>query len=214
MKIRKFAGKKTVLLSAGILALSLAASTSFAGTPKLQVQDASGTNTVFSVDDTGQMGINVPTPNYAADVANNGGISQSELHFAKDGSDSGGWLTSVLENNFFISSGAAVVNGQWIQKASSGKSVFFGSGDAGFRAYLNQGNTVGQQLTNINQVMLVDYSGNLTMNGGIQMNNGTATQPACSATTEGMLWMTKGTTDTVSICAKKSGTLGWYSLSF
>ena len=79
---------------------------------------------------------------------------------------------------------------------------------------MNQGNTQGAVMTNVSQVMLVDYSGTLTMSGGIQMNNGAATQPACSATTRGMLWMTKGTTDTVAICAQKGGSLAWYPVSF
>jgi len=212
--MKKMMNKKTLAIfiaGVALLALPLIASAE----EKLVVQDA-GANNVFSVDDQGGVGFNHPAPIYAADVVSKGNASKSQLHFSIDGSDSGGYLTSVLENNFWISSGAVYdqAAGGWMQKSADGQSVFFGSGAAGFRAYMNQGNTQGAVMTNISQVMLVDYSGNLTMSGGLQMNNGAASQPACSSTTRGMLWMTKGATDTVAICAQKGGSLAWYPVSF
>jgi hypothetical protein len=71
-------------------------------------------------------------------------------------------------------------------------------------------------MTNVNEVMKIDYSGNLKMDAGIQMNgNPTAVpQPACAAATKGMLWMTKGATDVLEICAQKASVYGWYPLSF
>ena len=51
--------------------------------------------------------------------------------------------------------------------------------------------------------------------GGLQMNNGTGiTKPACNSSNQGMLWMTKGSTDAVEICASKGAFLAWYPLSF
>ena len=213
--MKKMMNKKTLaILVAGValLALPLFASAE----EKLVVQDA-GANNVFSVDDQGGVGFNHPAPIYAADVVSKGNAPISQLHFSLDGTDSGGYLTSVLPNNFWISSGAVFDNtaGGWIQKDPDGRSVFFGSGTVGFRAFLQEGNTPGVPMTNVNVAMLMDYSGNMKVRGGLQMNNGTGvTQPACNSSNQGMLWMTKGSTDTVAICASKGGALGWYPLSF
>lgn len=183
---------------------------------KLVVEDA-GANKVFSVDDAGIVGVNNPAPNYAADIVSYGNASKSQLHFSLDGTDSGGYLTSVLPNNFWISSGAVYDQGAggWIQKDPDGRSVFFGSGTVGFRAFLQEGNTAGAVMTNINVAMLMDYDGNMKVRGGLQMNNGTGvSQPACNSSSQGMMWMTKGSTDAVEICASKGGTLAWYPISF
>ena len=180
-------------------------------------KSAGSANKVFSVDDAGSTGFNHPAPIYAADVVSPGAAAKSQLHFSVDGGDSGGWLTSVLENNFWISSGGVFdqAAGGWIQKAADGNSVFFGSGGVGFRAFLQQGNTPGAVMTNVNVAMLMDYDGNMKVRGGLQMNNGTGvSQPACNSTSQGMMWMTKGSTDTVAICASKGGSLAWYPVSF
>ena len=216
MQTGKLTKKTLVILLSSLLAIKLSTGISFAQTDKLVVEDGVG-NKIFSVNDAGAVGINNNTPLYAADVVSSGSAMQSQLHFSVDGSDSGGWLTSVLENNFWISSGGVFdqAAGGWIQKASDGKSVFFGSGAVGFRAFLQQGNTPGQPMTNVNVAMLMDYDGNMKVRGGLQMNNGTGvSQPACNSTSQGMLWMTKGSTDTVAICASKGGSLAWYPVSF
>ena len=67
---------------------------------RLIIEDA-GLNTVFSVDEFGIVGFNNPTPLYAADVVSPGAAPKSQLHFSLDGSDNGGYLISVNENNFF-----------------------------------------------------------------------------------------------------------------
>ena len=213
--MEKKMNKKTLAImvaAAALLTFPLFA----AAADKLVVEDGSA-NKVFSVDDTGGVGFNHPAPIYAADVVSKGNASKSQLHFSLDGADSGGYLTSVWPNNFWISSGAVYDQGAggWIQKSSDGQSVFFGSGTVGFRAFLQEGNAQGQPLTNINVAMLMDYSGNMKVRGGLQMNNGTGVaKPACNAGNQGMLWMTKGATDTVQICASKSGSLAWYNLTF
>ena len=200
-----------------LLAISLTAGLS-AAQQKLVVQNPSA-NDVFVVDDGGNTGFNLSTPNYAADVVSPGQASKSQLHFSLDGADNGGYIISVNPNNFFISSGTAYdgAAGGWVQKSDDGKSIFFGSGSAGFRAFVQEGNTPGQVLTTINKAMTIDFNGNLAMTGGLQMNYDTAgvtTKPACNSITQGMLWMTKGSTDTVQICASKNGILNWYNFSF
>ena len=181
---------------------------------KLIVSPAAGVVNAMTVTDDGLIGANV-APKYAVDVATYGAAQNSTLHFAYNGADSGGWLSSVGDNNFWISSGAVLVNNAWIQKASSGKSIFFGSGDAGFRAFVNQGATVGGAVT-LNEAYRLDYAGNfglgtktptqrLDVNGGIRINTATA-QPTCDATTtRGTFWVVQaaaGVKDSVQVCAK------------
>ena len=133
---------KVILAAAAVVALAAPAM----GADKLIVKPATGTKNPLTVTDGGKSGFNV-APLYPVDVAVPDASNSSTLHFAKDGADNGGWLTSVGENNFFISSGAVYVNGVWTQKSTDGKSVFFGSGAAGFTAFLNQGATVGGPVT-------------------------------------------------------------------
>lgn len=200
----KTVGKMVLTL---VAVLSMAATAS--AVDKLIVKDSATPtpNTVFKVDDTGKAGVNKATPLYPVDIATPGGVSSSTLHFNATGNDTGGWLTSVADNNFFISSGAVWQNGQWIQKSPDGKSVFFGSGNIGFRAFLNTGNAVGVAQTNQIQAYLLDYSGNQELYGQLRLNvpASTAAAPVCDATKRGYLWFTAGATgvkDTLQLCAQ------------
>lgn len=132
-----------ILAAAAVLALAVPAMAA----DKLIVKNAAGTSNVFTVQDGGNVGFNYATPRYAADVVSVGSVNTSQLHFSLTGADSGGYITSVAENNFFISSGAVFKAGVWTQTSADGKSVFFGSGAAGFTAYLNQGATLGGPVT-------------------------------------------------------------------
>lgn len=93
------------------------------------------------------------------------GASKSQLHFSLDGSDVGGWLTSVLENNFFVSSGAAydATAGGWVQKSADTKAVMAGSGGLGYRVFTNAGAAVGNSFTPSVRLH-IDYSGNVGIN--------------------------------------------------
>ncbi len=109
----------------------------------------------------GKLGVNVASPNYFLDVSS-AGSPISQLHFSLDGSDTGGWLTSVKENNFFISSGAmwdSTIPG-WIQKSSDSQTVIAGSGTAGFRVLTRTGCAVGTACPIVTR-MVVDYNGNV-----------------------------------------------------
>jgi len=110
----------------------------------------------------GSLGVNVADPLYNADVSS-AGVNKSQLHFSKDGTDVGGWLTSVADNNFWVSSGAVYDStiGGWIQKSPDGKSIFAGSGAGGFRIYAQSGNAIGAVVSNATQRLVIDYSGNV-----------------------------------------------------
>lgn len=203
----------------------LAASQAYAA-DKLIVQDAGGANNVMVMTDGGMLGVNAPTPLSPIDVANPGGTANSPLHFSRAGADSGGWITSDGENNFWVSSGAKYVNGAWVQKATTGQSVFFGSGAAGFTAFLNQGATVGGAVTASAKFRIL-YDGKmglgtlapkqlLEVNGGVRLNTATA-QPTCDATNgSGTFWFTNGgagVKDSLQVCAKDAaGAYAWRTL--
>ncbi|MDP2112172.1 MAG: hypothetical protein Q8J94_15260, partial [Thiobacillus sp.] len=93
------------------------------------------------------------------------GASKSQLHFSLDGSDVGGWLTSVTDNNFFVSSGAAydATAGGWVQKSADTKAVMAGSGGAGYRVFTNTGAAVGANFAPTVRLH-IDYSGNVGIN--------------------------------------------------
>jgi hypothetical protein len=93
------------------------------------------------------------------------GSAQSELHFSLNGDDSGGFLTSVLENNFFTSSGARYdgINGGWIQRSSDTKSVMAGSGGVGYRIFTSSGHAVGTTFTPTLRLH-IDYNGQFGFN--------------------------------------------------
>jgi hypothetical protein len=159
-------GTKTLLaVWAVVFGLCLAAP-AYSQSPKLIVKDAGGSNTVFSVDDTGAVGSGVTAPNYQFDLASPGGVMKSQMHFSLDGSDVGGWITSVLDNNFYLSSGATYDStlGGWIQKSADGKSVFAGSGAAGYVVYLQSGASQ-NGVVGATPRFKIDYSGNVTVNG-------------------------------------------------
>ncbi|HWR88981.1 MAG TPA: hypothetical protein VN260_01860, partial [Dissulfurispiraceae bacterium] len=52
-----------------------------------------------------RIGVGTTTPLYKFTVSGEGS-DRSTLHFTNTGTDVGGWLTSVADNNFFVSSGA------------------------------------------------------------------------------------------------------------
>jgi hypothetical protein len=107
----------------------------------------------------GSLGVNVADPQYSVDVGGTGPtLTKSQLHTSVDGSDTGGYFSSGAENSFFLSSGAAVVNGVWTQKSSDGRAVVIGSGGLGLRVFTSTGQTVGNPIT-INERMLIDYNG-------------------------------------------------------
>ena len=93
------------------------------------------------------------------------GASKSQLHFSLDGSDVGGWLTSVMDNNFFVSSGAAydATAGGWVQKSADTKAVMAGSGGVGYRVFTNTGAAVGNSFSPTVRLH-IDYSGNVGIN--------------------------------------------------
>jgi hypothetical protein len=103
---------------------------------------------VMTIASTGNVGIGTAVPGYAADISNASGTSQ--LHFSGLAADSGGYLTSVQANNFFLSAGAAFTGGSgWIAKSTG--AVLIGGGASGtnglFNIYTNAGLTSGSIFT-------------------------------------------------------------------
>lgn len=114
----------------------------------------------IDVTDDG-VGVGIATPLYNLDISG-GGVSASQLHFSLSGTDVGGWVTSVLDNNFFLSSGAVYSNG-WKQKSSDGKAVIAGSGGTGYSVFTSTGGVPGNAISPIRRLH-IDYNGALGIN--------------------------------------------------
>jgi hypothetical protein len=72
------------------------------------------------------------------------GQPKSQLNFSQTSTDTGGYLTSAGDNNFFMSSGARfdgtlTAPNQWVQRSSDGQSVIQGSGGVGYRIFTSSG---------------------------------------------------------------------------
>jgi hypothetical protein len=160
---RKDMKKSLVVLMAVAALTGLMAVPVFAA-DKLVVKDAGGSNTKFVVRDDGTVGVNNPTAlGYNLDVSAGqiaGPLAYSQLHFSLDGTDTGGWISTGSANNFFVSSGTSVINGQWIQKSPDGNAVIAGSGGVGFRIFTSAGNTLGSPIA-LSTRMHIDFNGNV-----------------------------------------------------
>jgi hypothetical protein len=115
-------------------------------------------NRILTLD--GALGIGT-RPSYGIDVSGTG-LSESQLHFSLNGTDTGGWVTSVADNNFWLSSGAVwdQAGGGWVQKSSDQKAVMAGSGPAGYRVLTRKDCPVGAYNLPTAR-MTIDYSGNV-----------------------------------------------------
>jgi hypothetical protein len=127
---------------------------------KLLVKDAAANN-ILRVEADPAM-VNVTT----------GGTAKSSLHFSLGATDTGGYVTSVADNNFFLSSGAAYNAGQWIQKSADNNSVVAGSGGSGYSIYLqNAAVGVGNPVTLALKLRL-GYNGAITTGTGASLTSG------------------------------------------
>jgi hypothetical protein len=92
------------------------------------------------------------------------GAAKSQMHFSLDNGDYGGFLTSVLPNNFFVSSGARFDSPNWVQLSADGNAVMAGSGGQGYRIFTHTGASVGSTFTNLALRLQIDYSGQFGIN--------------------------------------------------
>jgi hypothetical protein len=92
------------------------------------------------------------------------GAAKSQMHFSLDQGDYGGFLTSVLPNNFFVSSGARFDSPNWVQLSPDGNAVMAGSGGVGYRIFTHTGTTVGNTFNNPTLRLHIDYSGQFGIN--------------------------------------------------
>jgi hypothetical protein len=75
------------------------------------------------------------------------GQPKSQINFSQSSTDTGGYLTSVGDNNFFASSGARfdgslTAPNQWVQRSGDGNSVIAGSGATGYRIFTSSGKSL------------------------------------------------------------------------
>jgi hypothetical protein len=91
------------------------------------------------------------------------GVAKSQLHFSQGDTETGGWLTSAGDNNFFASSGARYDNGNWVQRSPDGKAVVAGSGGTGYRIFTSLGFNTGVSIP-LTLRLHIDYGGNLGLN--------------------------------------------------
>lgn len=158
-------------LIALVVSLCFGLPLSASGADKLIIKDSGGTTTKFVARDDGSIGVNNPTAlGYVLDVsagdATGVALSHTQLHFSSDGADGGGWISAVGSNSIYLSSGAAVSDGHWVQKSSDGKSAIFAVDGSGIRLFTQQGNTQGQQAS-ISTRLKIDYSGNMGIGMGV-----------------------------------------------
>jgi hypothetical protein len=186
---------------------------------------SSWTDVSSMVTTTKNVGIGVANPLYNADVSS-GGAAKSSLHFSQSGADVGGWLTSVMDNNFFVSSGAVydATAGGWIQKSSDGKSVTAGSGGVGFTVTTQSGGVVGSVISTLPRLR-IDYNGNvgigttaptqkLEVNGAVRLNTASAKPVTCDSTVRGTFWFDQtGPDDVVYVCARIGGLYSWKTVT-
>jgi hypothetical protein len=94
------------------------------------------------------------------------GLAKSQLHFSLAETDAGGWLTSVGDNNFFMSSGARFEGaaGGWIQRSADGNAVMAGSGGTGYRVFTSTGTAVGAVPNSLLTRLHIDYGGLIGLN--------------------------------------------------
>ncbi len=113
-----------------------------------------------------RVGIGTTSPLYKVSV-NGDNSNRSTLHFTNTGTDVGGWLTSVSDNNFFVSSGAMwdTAAGGWVQKSPDGKAVMAGSGGSGYRIITRQDCAVGTVCLPSTR-LTIDFTGKLTLGAG------------------------------------------------
>jgi hypothetical protein len=114
---------------------------------------------VYGEFDTNRLRLNAMT-----EVHYNG-QPKSQLNFSLTSTDTGGYITSVGDNNFFMSSGARYdgTAGGWVQRSTDNKAVVAGSGGLGYRIFADSGQAV---TTNFAPTVRlhIDYAGNLGLN--------------------------------------------------
>jgi hypothetical protein len=144
--------------------IGLGAGYSETGSNKLYIDNCFGGGSCDSPFIYGEFDNHLLNINGVVGIAANG-APKSQLHFSLDGSDVGGWITSVLDNNFFVSSGATydATAGGWIQKSADGQAVMYGSGGMGYRVFTNAGVAVGNNFVPTVRLQ-IDYSGNVGIN--------------------------------------------------
>jgi hypothetical protein len=135
------------------------------GSNKLYIDNCYNSGTCISPLIYGEFDNHLLNINGVTSVAANG-APKSQMHFSLDNGDYGGFLTSVLQNNFFVSSGARYDStaGGWIQRSADGNAMIAGSGAVGYRIFSHTGGVVGSSFTLGTPLLFIDYSGQFGIN--------------------------------------------------
>jgi hypothetical protein len=144
--------------------LGFSAGYSETGSNKLYIDNCHSSGTCTLPFIYGEFDNHLLNINGVTNVAANN-VAKSQMHFSLANADSGGFLTSVLENNFFMSSGARFdgTAGGWKQLSSDQQATIAGSGVLGYRIFTDSGHTVGSNFTPTVRLH-IDYNGNLGLN--------------------------------------------------
>jgi hypothetical protein len=143
--------------------LGLSAGYSETGSNKLYIDNCHNGHPCASPFIYGEFDNHLLNINGVTHVAANG-LAKSQMHFSLDNGDYGGFLTSVLPNNFFVSSGARFDSPNWMQLSADGNAVMAGSGGVGYRIFTHTGSTVGTTFNNPTLRLQIDYSGQFGIN--------------------------------------------------
>ena len=168
-------------------------------------------------------------PQYELDVSDMNEM-ESVIHFSLNGNNVGGWITSVVNNNLFFSSGAFYDSnlGGFIQATTDGGAIVAGSEQTGYEIWTASGTSVGS-VAPLTRSFLILPGGNvgigiadpvpgpqqaLEVNGGLRMNTAIE-QPVCSATVRGTLWVVQGaSSDALQVCLFSGGSYVWRTFEY
>ncbi len=119
---------------------------------------------ILLLNGTGKVGIGTSGPGYKLDVRTPG-VTATQVHVASTDTDAGGYLTSVADQNMYMTAGAACNGTAWIAKSTSFGIISSNTGYINF--WTGTGTTVGATLTNTAyERMRITATGNVGIGTG------------------------------------------------
>lgn len=226
--------KMTVVLSVALVCAPMGAMAA----NKLIVKDATGTNDVMVVTDTGYIGVGNALPSSALSIKGTG-VVQSQIlsHFTGLTTASGGGGMVAYHNNaagalpnngdrlgymfFGTMDGATARNAAGLAARAEGAFSSTSTPSAFVFETVPTGSVTRAERMRINSAGNVGVGTNaptqkLEVNGGVRLNTAIAKQ-TCTAGVRGTLWFTQiataGQADTLEICSKLvNGTYAWVAV--
>ena len=205
-------GELITLVAVFLFALCIAMPYTASAADKLVVMDSAGTNTMYTVKDSGALTLGTANTNLNGGLTNFFGMTifnplqdgRSALEFGSNQSGTNSTVGAFAVYNTAI--GVTDKRIGQIQFATdgainSGKLILtsWNNGVAGFVAVFKANGSLGVGQANPTQ--------KLEVNGGVRLNTVTA-QPTCDSTARGTFWAVQGAAgvkDSVQVCAKDAG---------